>query len=180
MEEVVAVFEQVFGTGDVELGLFQVLARAVTIFIIGIALVRIGRKRFLGKMTAFDMIIAVVLGSLLSRSITREELFLEMLAAALLLILLHRSFSYLADRSHTFGKIIKGHQQVLVKDGEIIWEALRDSSITEHDLMQTLRLNANTADVSKVKIARLERNGDISFLMKADETEDPSTKSKES
>lgn len=169
MEGLLSFLIELFGIGTDELVLTQVLARAVTVFIFGIILVRIGKKRFIGKMSAFDMIIAVVLGSMLSRSITRNDLFLEMLAAALLLILLHRAFSFIADKWDGFGPLIKGHDRVVIKDGEIIWEALHASSLTKNDLMQTMRLNANTEDITKVKIARLERNGDVSFLLKEEE-----------
>jgi uncharacterized membrane protein YcaP (DUF421 family) len=57
----------------------------------------------------------------------------------------------------------------VVQDGEILWDAMRKSNLSKQDLMQTLRLNARTYDVGKVKIARLERNGDMSIIIKEDD-----------
>src|SRR5690554_390183 len=171
MAEVIDFFVEIFGIGADELHFLQVLSRAVLVFCVGILLMRIGKKRFLGKMSAFDIIIAVILGSLLSRAITRNDLFLEMLAAALLLVLLHRTFSFAAGRWHSLGPLIKGRDRVVIKNGEIIWEALHASSLTKNDLMQTMRLNAKTEDISRIKIARLERNGDVSFLLRDAEEE---------
>lgn len=168
MESIISTFNSILGLDTGELSIGNILARSTLIYVIGIALVRIGKKRFIGKMTAFDTIIAIVIGSLLSKAITNKDMFFETLGACLLLILLHRLFSLIATYSDTFGNWIKGHDRVVVKDGEIIWTALRKSNLSKQDLMQTIRLNAKTSNVSNVKIARLERNGDISVILKDD------------
>lgn len=169
MESIISFFQTMLGLNVEELSTFQILTRCVVIYVIGIALVRIGNKRFIGKMTAFDTIIAIIIGSLLSRAITDSDMFLKILAACLLLIFLHRLFSLIAVHSDRFGTLIKGNERIVVEDGEILWDALRKSNLSKQDLLQTIRLNAKTSDVSKVKVARLERNGDISIIMKDDE-----------
>ena len=166
MEAVISFFDSVLGLSAEELSTLQILARCIFIYIIGIALVRLGNKRFVGKMSAFDFILAIIIGSLLSRAITSSSHFFSLLAASLLLILFHRGFSYIAARSDKFGDLIKGSERVIVKDGEILWEAMRRSNLSRQDLMQNLRLNARVEDVKKVKEARLERNGDISIIVK--------------
>ncbi|MGI8600820.1 MAG: YetF domain-containing protein [Chitinophagaceae bacterium] len=45
----------------------------------------------------------------------------------------------------------------------------KKSNLSQQDLMQTLRLNARISDVNKVKVARLERNVDISIILKDNE-----------
>lgn len=166
MENIISFLDTVFGIETEEITTLHVLARAFVIYIVGILLIRLGNKRFVGKMTAFDIIIAIIIGSLLSRAITNTNLFLKVLPACLLLILMHRLFSYIASFSEKFGNLIKGHEQVIVEDGEILWKAMKKSHLSEQDLRQTLRLNTNSANLKKIKIARLERNGDISFIFK--------------
>lgn len=169
MEDLLSFLDSLFGIEADELNTIHVLSRTVVIYMVGIALVRIGNKRFVGKMTAFDFILAIIIGSLLSRSITRADLFLKVIPASLLLILLHWFFSFLAAKFTRFGDLIKGTEKIVVEDGEIKWKALKGSHLSEQDLIQSLRLNTNTGDLSKVKIARLERNGDISFVLKNEE-----------
>lgn len=169
MENIVSFLKSVFGIDANDLSVLQVMARCAAVYIIGIALVRVGKKRFIGKMSAFDTIIAIVLGSLLSRAATEKGLFIEILSGCFLLILMHRLFSFIAAKSDRFGILIKGHDRVVVQDGEILWDEMKKSNLSKHDLIQTLRLTANTSDVSKVKMARLERNGDISVIMKEGE-----------
>lgn len=164
MENANVYLEQIFGMESQEVNFLQLIARSIVIYLIGIALVRLGNKRFVGKMTAFDIIIAIIIGSLLSRAITNTNLFFTVLPACLMLILMHRLFAFIASYSDRFGDWIKGNERVVVENGEILWNAMLKSHLSEQDLMQTLRLNANTSDVAKIKIARLERNGDISFI----------------
>lgn len=169
METVISFADSVFGITADEISTHHMLSRSVVIFIIGIALVRMGNKRFVGKMTAFDFIIAIIIGSLLSRAITEIELFLRVIPACLLLILMHRFFSFISAKYENFGSLIKGKERVVVKDGEILKEELYKSNLSEQDLIQSLRLNVEITDIEKVKIARLERNGEISFILKEDE-----------
>ena len=176
--DVFSTMDSIFGTDGDTLSIFQILARCIVIYILGIALVRLGKKRFLGKIAAFDTILAIIIGSLLSRAITDPDYFLEILVACLLLIILHRVFSLLATYSEKFGNLIKGHDRVILQDGEVLWEAMKKSSLSEQDLMQSVRLNANTTELSKVKNARLERNGEISIVMKENDkskTDSPKT-----
>lgn len=168
MTDIVSTFESAIGSGEDTLSIFHILLRCIIIYIIGIALVKIGKKRFLGKFAAFDTILAIIIGSLLSRAITQPDYFLEILAACLLLILIHRAFAMLAAYTSWFGNWIKGDDRVILKDGEVLWDAMKKSGLSEQDLIQSLRLNAHTMEVSKIKTARLERNGDISVIMRDD------------
>ncbi len=94
----------------------------------------------------------------MSRAITDTNYFLKILAACLLLLLLHRVFYLIAAYSDEFGNLIKGHDRVILKDGELLWDAMKKSNLSEQDVMQSLRLNAKTEDVSKIKMAnRTER-----------------------
>jgi uncharacterized membrane protein YcaP (DUF421 family) len=38
--------------------------------------------------------------------------------------------------------------------------------ISEHDLQEDLRLDAQLEDISNIRVARVERSGDISFIKK--------------
>ncbi len=168
MESVISFLGDVFAIKSGEITIYQMLARGFVVFFIGIFLVRLGKKRFVGKMTAYDFILAITIGSLLSRSISNEKYFLEIIACSLLLILLHRLMSFLTAHFKNFGNLIKGTEKILVRNGEIDWKQMKRSYLSEHDLLQALRLNTNTSDLGQVQVGRLERNGDISFVMKND------------
>ena len=149
-----------------DLTLLQVSLRALFIFIIGLALVRIGDRRSLSEKTAFDAIFIVLIGSMLSRAINGTAPFFTTIAAGIVLMLIHRACAFGACKSHAFGKLIKGRPVTLVRNGEMDRAEMRRALVSDHDLEEDLRLDAKTEDVAGIRIARLERSGDISFIKK--------------
>jgi uncharacterized membrane protein YcaP (DUF421 family) len=144
----------------------QMGLRSLVIFFAGLALVRIGDRRSLSEKTAFDGIFLILLGSILSRAINGSAPFFVTIGAAILLMLVHRFFSFAAARSHKFGLIIKGTSYVLVRDGRIDRKMMARVLVSEHDLEEDLRLHAQTDDLAEIHLATLERSGDVSFVTK--------------
>jgi uncharacterized membrane protein YcaP (DUF421 family) len=147
-----------------ELTLLQISIRGLIIFVAGLAMVRVGDRRSLAEKTAFDAIFIVLLGSMLSRAINGTAPFFATIGASIALVLIHRAFAFAAYHSHAFGKLIKGRDVTLVRNGQIDWQAMKGSLVSKHDFEEDLRLDAKTEDVSKIRAARLERSGDISFI----------------
>jgi uncharacterized membrane protein YcaP (DUF421 family) len=141
-------------------------ARAVVVYVLGLAMARIGKRRFLAKASAFDVLLAIVFGSVISRAITGSAPFVPTLVAGLVLIVVHRTFAVIAFRSHGFGLLVKADPRLLVRDGEMLEDAMRASFISERDLRAALRSEASITDLREVKEARLERSGDISVLQR--------------
>src|SRR4051812_35793658 len=149
-----------------ELTSLQVSLRGFLIFMIGLALVRIGDRRSLSEKTAFDALFIVLVGSVLARAINGSGHFTTTVVGSVAMMIVHRLFAFGAFKSHGFGKLIKGQPITLVRNGEIDWEKMKDGLISKYDLDEDLHLHAKAEDVSAIKIARLERSGDISFIKK--------------
>jgi uncharacterized membrane protein YcaP (DUF421 family) len=86
------------------------------------------------------------------------------LGAGFVLVLLHRIFDLAAYYSHTFGILVKGEPVILVQNGRLQRKNMLWEHISKHDLEEDMRLEAKTDDLSKIRAARLERSGDISFI----------------
>jgi uncharacterized membrane protein YcaP (DUF421 family) len=149
-----------------ELTLLHISLRAFFIFVVGLAIVRIGDRRSLAEKTAFDAIFIVLIGSMLSRAINGTAPFFTTIAAGIVLMVIHRACAFGACKSHAFGKLIKGRDVTLVREGKIDHAQMRRSLVSDHDFEEDLRLDAKTEDVSTIQVARLERSGDISFIKK--------------
>ena len=91
-----------------DLTFLQISLRGLIIFLAGLGLVRIGDRRSLSERTAFDVVFLILIGSTLSRAINGSAPFFVTIGAAIVLMLIHRFFSFVAARSHKFGLIIKG------------------------------------------------------------------------
>lgn len=137
--------------------------RAAVIFFAALVLVRVGAKRFLARNTAFDIILAFILGSTLSRAINSSAPLLPTILACLVLVLLHRLLAALSFHFNHFGSLVKGNAEEVIHQGKVNQEVMRKHYLSEKDLMEALRLKSedNPADV---KSAYIERNGDVSVV----------------
>jgi uncharacterized membrane protein YcaP (DUF421 family) len=165
VSEIGGLLRLVLGLGleSKELAVGQMALRAVVVYGVTLFIVRLGKKRFMGRSTAFDVILGVMLGSIASRVVTGNAPFLPALVAIAVLVAVHWIFSAIAFRSHAFGVAIKGEPRALVRDGEIDWKAMRAAHLTERDLWEELRRHS-LSDLDPVGEACLERNGDISIV----------------
>ena len=147
-----------------ELTFTQMSLRGVIIFLLTLVMVRLSSKRSLAEKTAFDAILLVILASVLSRAINGTAGFFTSIGCSFVLVFLHRFFGWIACRFHAFGKIIKGSPAIIIENGQLQRQTMRRDLISDHDLEEDLRLDAQTDDIAKIKTARLERSGDISFI----------------
>jgi uncharacterized membrane protein YcaP (DUF421 family) len=152
------------GTQPGELTFLQVSLRGVIVFIAALIVIRLGSKRSLAEKTAFDAVFLVIIGSMLSRAINGSAPFFPTLGTGFVLVLLHRVFGVAAFYSHIFGTLVKGKPMVLVQEGRLQRRNMLWEHISKHDLEEDMRLDANTENLSQIRIARLERSGDISFI----------------
>lgn len=148
--------------GSFELDVWQMMLRALLVFLIAVVLARVGSRRFMGRNTAFDLILGIMLGSVLSRAITGNSPFFQTLAAAAVLVAMHKAVAWLAFRLQWFGTFSKGEAILLVRDGKVVEEGLKRSLLGERDLLEALRIHGGYSAVEDVKEAYLERNGNIS------------------
>ena len=165
-EELSRFFDGALGLGleNDKISVWQMSLRALVVFVAAIVMLKIGDKRFMGKSTAFDVALGIIFGSVVSRAITGNAPFGPTLAASLVLVLLHWVLSAIAFRSHSFGNLVKGRNQLLVRDGELLHNEMRRTHVTEHDLNEALRQQGEPADLSRVREAHLERDGSISIV----------------
>jgi uncharacterized membrane protein YcaP (DUF421 family) len=166
MQEILGVIESVFGFGlnQDRLNAGQMMARAVLVFTAALTVVRLANKRFLGRSTAFDTVLGLMLGSVLSRGITGNAPILPAVAGAATLVALHWILAAVTFHSHRVGNLAKGRPQKLLEDGRIDWNEMHKSHITEHDLIEQLRTHGKITDFEEARLAYLERSGDISVI----------------
>ena len=152
------------GADPKDLTFIQISLRGVVVFIATLIMIRLGHKRSLSRKTAFDAVLLVILASVLSRAINGSAAFFATLGGGLVLVLLHRLLAFIAYQSHWFGCLIKGSPEVIVEDGDFVLKTMRRNHISTHDVEEDMRLSLRDDDLSKVKKARVERSGDISFI----------------
>src|SRR6185437_3558399 len=116
----------------------QLCARAVILFFVGIVYIRVAGRRTFSHATPIDIVVALIVGSNLSRAMTGKAPFWPSLAATLLLVLLHRVLAMATLRWGWLAKLAKAKPVVLLRDGVRDEEAMRRHAVGEVDLMESL------------------------------------------
>jgi uncharacterized membrane protein YcaP (DUF421 family) len=130
-----------------------------------VLLVRVNGLRSLSKMTSFDFVMTVALGSLLAGASQADtwSKFAQPLVAMAGLFLAQWSAARLRRISPAIEKVIQNEPVLLMRDGEILHDALDRTRVAESDLFAKLR-EANVSDLSQVRAVVLETTGDVSVL----------------
>jgi len=144
----------------------QISLRGIIVFIFTLVMVRISARRSLARRTVFDSVFLVILASVLARAINGSSDLLPTIGGGFAMVAFHRLLAWIAFYSHGFGNLIKGADEILIRDGELVHRKLRNHHITRHDLEEDLRLSLHAEDLAHVQKARLERSGGISFICK--------------
>jgi uncharacterized membrane protein YcaP (DUF421 family) len=159
-------FQSLLGLEAKELTFNQVIVRGIVVFFATLLIARIADKRFFAKKTAFDVILGLILASMLARAINGTEPLFATIATGFVLAGLHRLLARIAFYSPVFGKWIKGTSDVLVQDGEPLRQNMKRNDISDDDLREELRLEGQVREPREVKLATLERSGEISVIGK--------------
>ena len=147
----------------------DLLLRAVVLATLAMAwvilVVRFIGLRTFSKMTAFDFVATVAIGSLLagaSQAAAWEEFLQPVLAIAALLGVQY-TIARLRKASDVIEHAVQNTPVLLMRDGVILDDALRLTRVSEADLLAKLR-EANVCDFAEVRAVVLETTGDISVL----------------
>jgi uncharacterized membrane protein YcaP (DUF421 family) len=146
----------------------QLCIRAVLLFVFGIACIRIAGRRTFAHYSPLDIIVALIVGSSISRVMTGKADVIPACSATLTLVVLHRLVALAALRWKMLAWLVKGRPLPLIKDGEIDTRALRRANISPADLHEAIRLQ-RVENASEVQLAMLEGGGKVSVIRKKPE-----------
>ena len=155
----------ILGRSSNTINWWQMSVRAVIVLFVGLALIRFSGKRTFSRESPLDLVVALVIGSNLSRTLTGNAPLIPVVVASTLLVVLYRFLAHAAWNRHWMGYVLKGQPRCLIRDGKIDRLAMQQESISAGDLEEALR-DKGVDDASEVRLATLERGGQISVLRK--------------
>ena len=128
-------------------------------------LIRINGLRSLSKMTNFDFLMTVALGSLVAGAAQSTEWsgFAQSMIAMVGLFIVQFTTARLRKSSDTVEDFMQNEPIMLMRNGEILHDALKATRVAESDLIAKLR-ESNALELSKVRAVVLETTGDVSVL----------------
>ncbi|GGO97930.1 DUF421 domain-containing protein [Stakelama pacifica] len=145
------------------------LLRGLVLAMIGLAwvilVVRFIGLRAFSKMTAFDFVVTLAVGSLLATAASSSAwpAFLQAGIAIFALLAMQFVLAKMRRKSTYAQRTVENEPVLLMRDGRFIESALTESRVAKSDVIAKLRA-ANALQLSKVRAVVLETTGDISVL----------------
>jgi uncharacterized membrane protein YcaP (DUF421 family) len=137
--------------------------RAVLVYGVMLVVMRVLGKRTIGNFSAFDLLVALMLGEVVDEIIYGDVGLAQGMVAILVLAGLEYANSWLSARNDTANRWLEGEPSPLVADGVVLRDRLRREHMHERDLLAELRLQG-IEDLAKVKRAMLETDGGVSVI----------------
>lgn len=146
--------------------LFVTVLRTIVIYFTIIFSIRIMGKRQIGDLQPGELVITILISEIAALPIQDlSQPILSGVVAVLTLVFLEIFISVLAMKIYPLRRIFYGTSAVVIKDGKIDQKKLKSLRITGPDLLEVLR-NREIFDITKIKLAILETNGQLSVLLK--------------
>lgn len=146
----------------------ELVVRATVVFWFLWLVVRGTGKRSLAELTPLDLLLIVVIGDFVQQGVTQEDM---SITGALVSVSVFVVWTLLADalgrRWPKASTILAGDPVIVVKDGEALTDRLRRERVSMADLEEAARMEG-FANLSDVAFGVLETDGRISFVRKAD------------
>ncbi len=143
-----------------------VAARALILYTLVVVVMRVMGKRQVGEMQPYELVIAIMIAELAAVPMGDNGIpITNGIVAILMLLVAEVMLSVVSLHSEKAREIICGKPTILINDGRLVPEAMRESRVNLNDLMEQLRTK-NYPDISDVAYAILETTGHISVIPK--------------
>jgi uncharacterized membrane protein YcaP (DUF421 family) len=145
-------------------GLLRILVVGPLAYLILIVILRVSGKRTLAKMSAFDFVVTVALGSTLATVLLSKDVPLsEGVLGFAVLALLQFIIAWVAQRFEPVEAADKANPRVLLRDGVIDADAMLAERVTKSEIAAAVR-QAGYGDFSMIAAVVLETDGSFSVV----------------
>lgn len=139
--------------------------RGVSIYIVLMLLFRIGGKRMMSQMTAFDLILLLIIGEGVSEALHGDDFSTtNAVVVVATLVLLERGFALLKRASPAVDRWLDDVPLIVVDNGRMLHERMKRADVTLEDILMAARAAHGLERIEQVKYAVLEHDGSISVI----------------
>ncbi|MBQ8267423.1 MAG: DUF421 domain-containing protein [Clostridia bacterium] len=148
--------------------MISTVLRTIILYIIVTVAIRLMGKRQIGDMQPNELVVTLLISEIAAIPLQDTDQPVSIgIAAIFVLVFLEIIISILSMKSFCIRKLLNGKSVVIIKNGVIDQQAMRDVRMTVVDLIELLR-GQNVFNVANVAFAVLEVNGNLSVLLKKD------------
>jgi uncharacterized membrane protein YcaP (DUF421 family) len=143
--------------------LLMTAVRAVAVYVLMLVVIRALGKRTVGNFSAFDLLVALMLGEIVDEMIYGDVRFIQGTVAIVAIAALAFADSVLAYWDHGMEAILEGKPTIVVRDGEFEHRGMRQERMNEKDVLAALRMHG-VRDMREVRLAIVEHDGTVSMI----------------
>lgn len=137
--------------------------RSLALYVLMLIVIRLLGKRTVGNFSAFDLLVALILGEVVDEIIYGDVPFLQGTISILVVAAAKYATSWLSYSSKFLNGVLEGKPSLLVERGKVLSEGLRREILHPNELMAALRLQG-IDDIREVKLAIMEVDGIVSVI----------------
>lgn len=150
-------------------GLYWVLINSAMSVLFLMLIAKLLGKKQIAQLEFIDYIIGISLGSIAAEMATDDKNpFYYYLIAMSIYFLFALAFAYISRKGTLMKRIFKGHPSMLIYDGKLNYQQIKQNKIDVNDVLSMLRTQGYF-DVSDVAYAVLEPSGQLSVLPKGNQ-----------
>lgn len=144
--------------------LIAIAGRAAVVYIALLAGLRVMGKRELGQMTAFDLVVVLLLANAVQNAMVGSDTSVQGgLVAAFVLLVVNRLVAAARLHSGVWGRLIEGSPTVLIQEGQVLDAAVRKEGLERTQIEMAMREHGIDS-LSDVRLAVMETDGSISIV----------------
>ncbi|MCL2071373.1 MAG: DUF421 domain-containing protein [Oscillospiraceae bacterium] len=148
--------------------MFSLVLRTLVLYLFVILAVRLMGKKQLSELQPSELVTTIIISNIVTVSL--EESNIPLLAGIIpimFIVCIDVLITGVNLKSNQMRKITTGSPNVIISNGTIDQQAMRNLRYTIDDIMESMR-EASIFDISEIQFAIVENTGKISFLQKAD------------
>ena len=143
-----------------------VFFRAIILYVVIVFCIRFMGKKQLGELQPSELVVTIMLSNIATLPIEDADIPLSIgLIPILTFACLDIFSSYITLRSRRFRKIVCGSPKVIISNGKVHNNTMKELRLTVDDLMEAMRTQ-QVFDISDVQFAVVETTGQISVYTK--------------
>ena len=149
--------------------MFVVLIRTVVLYLLIVVGIWLLGKHQIGQLEPSELVLTLIIADLASVPMQDNGIpLLFGLIPIAVLLALSTILSVLCTKSIRFRALLCGTPSIVIQDGKVLQNELKKTRLTIDELLEELRIQGYT-DLTTIKYALLETNGQLSILPQAGE-----------
>lgn len=151
---------------DLHVSLGEKVIRAVVIYLFLVIALRLVGKRELSQLNTLDFVVLLAVANAVQNGlIGADNSVTGAVAGAIVLFGVNSALAYVLFRSNRLQRLVEGSPTVLIRDGEILEDALQREELTSDDLLVEIQ-SAGADTFDDVQTASLLPNGKVVVVQK--------------